>query len=84
MAPQTINVPVNLLSLGKWFVVLLRPYLGGQANSCLFIDGGGVRGVSELVMLHKIMQRVQEIEQLTELPKPCDYFHIIGGTSTGG
>ncbi|KAK1776794.1 hypothetical protein QBC45DRAFT_204478 [Copromyces sp. CBS 386.78] len=62
MAPQTINVPVNLLSL----------------------DGGGVRGVSEVVMLHKIMQRVQEIEKLKELPKPCDYFHIIGGTSTGG
>lgn len=21
---------------------------------------------------------------LTELPKPCDYFHLIGGTGTGG
>ncbi|KAK3336561.1 acyl transferase/acyl hydrolase/lysophospholipase [Cercophora scortea] len=50
----------------------------------LALDGGGVRGVSELVILHKIMEGIQEKEQLAELPKPCDYFHIIGGTSTGG
>ncbi|KAK3395941.1 hypothetical protein B0T20DRAFT_49038 [Sordaria brevicollis] len=57
--------------------------INGPVN-LLSLDGGGVRGVSEVVMLHKIMKRVQEIEGLRELPKPCDYFHIIGGTSTGG
>lgn len=35
-------------------------------------------------MLHRIMKRVQEIEGFKELPKPCEYFHIMGGTSTGG
>ncbi|KAM7224286.1 hypothetical protein V8F06_000067 [Rhypophila decipiens] len=49
-----------------------------------YLDGGGIRGVSELVILHRIMKRIQEKEQLAELPKPCEYFHLIGGTSTGG
>ncbi|KAK1776796.1 acyl transferase/acyl hydrolase/lysophospholipase, partial [Copromyces sp. CBS 386.78] len=50
----------------------------------LALDGGGIRGVSELIILDKIMKRVQEIEGLSEIPKPCDYFHIMGGVSTGG
>lgn len=47
-------------------------------------DGGGVRGVCELVILDRIMTKVQEKDGLDEIPKPCDYFHLIGGTSTGG
>ncbi|KAF8967329.1 hypothetical protein BDZ97DRAFT_2073670 [Flammula alnicola] len=50
----------------------------------LSLDGGGIRGVSELTILHEIMSRVQARKGLAELPKPCDYFHLIGGTSTGG
>ncbi|KAI9802883.1 MAG: hypothetical protein M1826_005045 [Phylliscum demangeonii] len=30
------------------------------------------------------MQRIRYDQKLTELPRPCDYFHLIGGTSTGG
>ncbi|THV03678.1 FabD/lysophospholipase-like protein, partial [Dendrothele bispora CBS 962.96] len=47
-------------------------------------DGGGIRGVSELIVLHEIMIRVQARKDLPDLPKPCEYFHLIGGTSTGG
>jgi hypothetical protein len=47
-------------------------------------DGGGVRGISEAVVLHELMVRLQKKCQLPELPRPCDYFHLIGGTSTGG
>lgn len=47
-------------------------------------DGGGIRGISEAVILHEIMTRIQKELALPELPKPCDYFHLIGGTSTGG
>ncbi|EAA35443.1 hypothetical protein GE21DRAFT_2556 [Neurospora crassa] len=57
--------------------------IDGPVN-LLSLDGGGVRGLSEVVMLHRIMKRVQEIEGFKELPKPCEYFHIMGGTSTGG
>ncbi|KAK1776793.1 hypothetical protein QBC45DRAFT_394826 [Copromyces sp. CBS 386.78] len=57
--------------------------IDGPVN-LLSLDGGGVRGISEVVMLHRIMKRVQQLENLKELPKPCEYFHIMGGTSTGG
>jgi patatin-like phospholipase/acyl hydrolase len=48
------------------------------------IDGGGIRGVSELVMLDEVMKKVQEKGNLAAVPKPCDYFHLLAGTSTGG
>ncbi|RPA82983.1 FabD/lysophospholipase-like protein [Ascobolus immersus RN42] len=50
----------------------------------LSLDGGGIRGVSTLCILHEIMLRLQSDLNLDKLPKPCDYFHLIGGTSTGG
>ena len=30
------------------------------------------------------MEEVQRQAKLTETPRPCDYFDLIGGTSTGG
>jgi len=57
-------------------------------------DGGGIRGLSELLiikqLMHKLMvdgnmKRKQDGQPpLTCLPKPCDFFDLIGGTSTGG
>ena len=47
-------------------------------------DGGGIRGLSELLILKEIMARIQYKDGLTELPLPCDYFDMIGGSGTGG
>jgi len=54
-------------------------------------DGGGIRGVAILTTLGEIMMRLKhDLEKSGELPKtdepplPCDYFDLIGGTSTGG
>ncbi|KAG6867043.1 hypothetical protein C0993_007256 [Termitomyces sp. T159_Od127] len=47
-------------------------------------DDGGVRGLSELIILREIMFRLMHLESLDSLPKPCDYFDIIGGAGTGG
>ncbi len=30
------------------------------------------------------MNEIKELYDLAEVPKPCDFFHMIGGTSTGG
>ncbi|KAF2008315.1 FabD/lysophospholipase-like protein, partial [Aaosphaeria arxii CBS 175.79] len=46
----------------------------------LALDGGGVRGLSALMILEQLMEAVN----LDDPPKPCDYFDMIGGTSTGG
>jgi len=52
----------------------------------LSIDGGGVRGLSALIIIKALMLRVaREADPLTSKPaKPCDYFDFIIGTSTGG
>ncbi|KAF8961390.1 acyl transferase/acyl hydrolase/lysophospholipase [Flammula alnicola] len=60
----------------------------------LALDGGGIRGLSELLIIKEVMHRLMVEENtkrkqdgqalLSSLPKPCDYFDLIGGTSTGG
>lgn len=46
----------------------------------LALDGGGVRGLSSLIVLKQLMETVDPDSP----PKPCEYFDMIGGTSTGG
>ncbi|KAH8587243.1 hypothetical protein B0O99DRAFT_747744 [Bisporella sp. PMI_857] len=46
----------------------------------LALDGGGVRGLSALIILQQLMETIDPENP----PKPCDYFDMIGGTSTGG
>ncbi|KIM34549.1 hypothetical protein M408DRAFT_97972, partial [Serendipita vermifera MAFF 305830] len=50
----------------------------------LSLDGGGIRGYSELKMLHALMHRIQRNKGLKNPTLPCEYFDLIGGTSTGG
>lgn len=58
-------------------------------------DGGpGVSGFSILLIIKAILQYVQEEENkerrarkeplVKQLRKPCELFHLIGGTNTGG
>ncbi|KAK3299555.1 uncharacterized protein B0H64DRAFT_371884 [Chaetomium fimeti] len=46
----------------------------------LSLDGGGVRGLSSLMILKQLMEAIDPQRP----PRPCDYFNMIGGTSTGG
>lgn len=50
----------------------------------LSLDGGGVRGLSSLLILREIMEEIQRQSGAEETPLPCHYFDLIGGTSTGG
>jgi patatin-like phospholipase/acyl hydrolase len=61
----------------------VRKYPGA---TLLSLDGGGVKGISSLLILQKIMDRVKEIEnrELDRERLPKDYFDLAGGTSTGG
>jgi hypothetical protein len=47
-------------------------------------DGGGIRGLSSLLILEHIMEKIRDIKRLDLIPRPCEYFDLIGGTSTGG
>lgn len=48
----------------------------------LSLDGGGIRGALTLGYLEKIEQLLREKHDNPDL-KLCDYFDLIGGTSTG-
>ncbi|KAJ7109046.1 acyl transferase/acyl hydrolase/lysophospholipase [Mycena crocata] len=50
----------------------------------LSLDGGGIRGLSTLLILQTIMHRIKIEGGMKEPPLPCEYFDLIGGTSTGG
>lgn len=54
--------------------------MSGSQLRLLALDGGGVRGLSSLMILRKLMQTIDPEAP----PKPCDYFDMIGGTSAGG
>jgi hypothetical protein len=70
--------PLRILSLGK------APCHGSVDNADSVQDGGGVRGLSSLLILENIMEKIRETRGLHHVPRPCDYFDLIGGTSTGG
>ena len=52
----------------------------------LALDGGGIRGLSELIILQRLMYGLgQKLGHPPDSPpKPCEVFDLIAGTSTGG
>jgi patatin-like phospholipase/acyl hydrolase len=55
-----------------------------QHPRILTLDGGGVRGLSSLLILRDIMEDIAQRTDAAETPRPSEYFDLIGGTSTGG
>ena len=51
----------------------------------LSLDGGGFRGLSSLIMLQTVFNTFKaNLEPEQPDLKPCDFFDLIAGTSTGG
>ncbi|PHH49486.1 hypothetical protein CFIMG_007758RA00001 [Ceratocystis fimbriata CBS 114723] len=50
----------------------------------LSFDGGGVRSLSSLLIIERIMETIQTELEASEPPKPCQVFDFIGGSGTGG
>ncbi|THW67339.1 hypothetical protein D6D19_09155 [Aureobasidium pullulans] len=61
---------------GGWQIFAKTAYLVVDLGPAR--DGGGVRGLSSLMLLKAVMDRMPTSK------KPCQIFDIIGGTSTGG
>jgi hypothetical protein len=68
--------PLRLLSLGEQYHAFSTQIVFKHSSA----DGGGVRGISSLRILEKIMLKISNDPNM----KPCDYFDMIAGTSTGG
>ncbi|CAE6518485.1 unnamed protein product [Rhizoctonia solani] len=56
---------------------------GSRGLNILCLDGGGIRGLSELVLLSEAMDRLGAKYGIPT-PKPADFFDIIAGSGTGG
>jgi predicted acylesterase/phospholipase RssA len=54
---------------------------GPGPKRILSLDGGGVRGIATIAFLEEIERKIEEIEGHPVLL--CDWFDLIGGTSTG-
>ncbi|CAM1511722.1 Fc.00g092350.m01.CDS01 [Cosmosporella sp. VM-42] len=50
----------------------------------LSLDGGGIRGISSIIILKEIMRQVNKGRPSREHLEPWQVFDLIGGTSTGG
>jgi len=70
---------LSLLSLGK--DISFGHYLGLNSS---FIDGGGIRGLSSLIILREVLYRIKVKDDLPDIPRPCDLFDLAGGSGTGG
>lgn len=87
---------LRVLSLGKslytlYPCILLCLYPLSSVLRLTGVDGGGIRGYSTLVILGELMHQIFLLTNTgkgpsapSELPRPCDYFDLIGGTGTGG
>lgn len=87
---DTRPVPMNSynhLQLPELPLTMTGGDRGGENGVCLLsLDGGGVRGLSSLYILRRIMVKMNAERQQRGEPdaKPCHVFDLIGGTSTGG
>ncbi|KAI8179695.1 hypothetical protein K4K52_002188 [Colletotrichum sp. SAR 10_76] len=50
----------------------------------LSLDGGGIRGVSSILVLKEVMRQVNIDRKSEDHLQPWQVFDLIGGTSTGG
>lgn len=50
----------------------------------LCLDGGGIKGCTSLLILKRIFRTIAAEGQLADIPRPCNVFDLIVGTSTGG
>ncbi|CAE6436949.1 unnamed protein product [Rhizoctonia solani] len=67
------------LGLQDWGSSMAGPSSGGSP------DGGGVRGLSSLLLIREAMNNLQSLKgQGAESIKPADWFDVIAGTGTGG
>ena len=70
----------KILSLGMHISFRLKS--GLPLLTCPYLDGGGVRGLSIIMILKSIMRNLNR-KRKTNL-EPWQEFDMIGGTSTGG
>ena len=79
IAPADMDKPLNLLALGARFgmiptlgCILIHLQMAGESEVCPY-SGHWMKSWDECNTI-----------RVSHLPRPCEYFNLIGGTSTGG
>jgi predicted acylesterase/phospholipase RssA len=62
---------------------LAKRYQTEQPRKILALDGGGIRGIITLGVLKQLERQLGEAQGTGDEFRLCDYFDLIGGTSTG-
>ena len=58
---------------------------GKRRLKLLCLDGGGVKGFFTILVIQRLIESAHRLEgDSSHGKRPCDYFDLIGGTSTGG
>ena len=80
------GVVFSSLELQFGIYLMIMPGAQDLRNKlCLLsLDGGGVRGLSSLMILRAVMERVNQGRKDSTRLRPCQILDVIGGTSTGG
>lgn len=73
--------PRRVLSIGIQKIIIET-----IAGLTCTLDGGGIRGLSAIMILRAVMEQVNDERTKRNLPtqEPWEYFDMMGGTSTGG
>ncbi|KAH8834422.1 hypothetical protein DL96DRAFT_1757093 [Flagelloscypha sp. PMI_526] len=69
---------LRFLSFGKSSLPCFPTFL-----ICM-LDGGGLRAISQALMVKEMMDRIEVDCQLSSPPKVCDYFDMVCGSGFGG
>ena len=72
----------GLLHPERWGLLAQR-YSQERPRKILALDGGGVRSIVTLQILHTIEQQLSDTLRAGVSFRLCDYFDYIGGTSSG-
>ncbi|KAH8822473.1 hypothetical protein DL96DRAFT_1819944 [Flagelloscypha sp. PMI_526] len=56
----------------------------GDGPRLLSFDGGGIRSISQALMVREMMHRIEMDHQLSNPPKVSEYFDMICGSGLGG
>ncbi|KAM7194668.1 Acyl transferase/acyl hydrolase/lysophospholipase [Naviculisporaceae sp. PSN 640] len=87
LMPQSHTIITSGMAEAPSRTETLVPETTPPKRYLLSLDGGGVRGLSALLILRRIMRQVNHLRRVNDRYlelKPCDVFDLIGGTSTGG
>ncbi|KAF8597409.1 FabD/lysophospholipase-like protein [Ceratobasidium sp. AG-I] len=55
----------------------------GGGVRVLSLDGGGISVLGALSVVHESMNRLKDVKNLSDLPRPCDVYEFMSGTGMG-